>query len=287
MGRFPAYLLAALLALVAGAPAAWAQSQAFPTTAGYPYGGQYPTVSGSYGGYGAYPGYPGSSSTTFSSVPYYGSSYGSSGTGYSPLPYGQWNSSSLGYGSQNPYGYAPTSGAYNSYGYAQGYGYPYGQPAGYTGSPFAAPPPFGAPYGSAPGGNSYSPTAYPSYPAPYGSLPPAYGPPPDPYGSTQMASYPYGQSPYGSPPAAYPQTTQSTQTTQATQTGCNGQCTLGQYYYGIGVPSSTPYLGSSNYQITPYNQGSLASALTGVNIPQPQTNQQVTYPQQNIPVSQY
>src|SRR5437764_13354584 len=95
MGRFAAYLLAALLATVAGAPAARAESQAYPTTGGYPYGTPY---AGGYSGYG--------STTTFSSYPYYGSTYtNQSGNTYGGYPYGQWGSTNAGY-SPTQYGYA-------------------------------------------------------------------------------------------------------------------------------------------------------------------------------------
>ena len=100
-----------------------------------------------------------------------------------------------------------------------------------------------------------------------------------------MASNPYGSSPYGSAPTGYPQISQPTQTTQSSQTGCNGGCTLGTYFYGVGVPTSNPYTGN-NPQITPYNQGGLATALTGVNMPMTTTSQPMQFPE-NIPVSQY
>jgi hypothetical protein len=295
MGRFPAYVLAALLAMVAGAPAAWAQSQAFPTTTGYPYGTQ------QYSGYNSY-----GSAGTFSSYPYYGSAYTSqAGNTYGGYPYGQWGSSNTGYGSGSPYGYGygQYGGSYNGYygygqpgasnygyngyyGYGQpggaAYGYPYGQaapygqPPPYASSPYAYPPQYGAPYGGAPNSYGYNPTSNPSYPAPYGALPPAGGYPTDPYSYGQMASYPYN-----SPSTGYPQVSQTTQTSQ---TGCNGNCTLGTYFYGVGVPASTPYTGGNN-QITPYNQGGLATALTGVNMPV-QNTQPMQFPA-GIPVSQY
>jgi hypothetical protein len=278
MGRFPAYVLAALLATLIGAPAAWAQGQ------GYPYGA-------GYNGYG--------SSTTFSSYPYYGSSVsGQYGGSYSSYPYGQWGSTTTGYSPSTTYGYAPNSqyaygygysqsgsGSYGYYGYGQPgnstYGYQYGQPAygqpaPYGSSPFAYPPPaYGAPYGGAPNGYAYGPPPNPSYAAPYGAVPPAGGYPTDPYGYGQLASNPYG------PPAAYPQVSQTSQTTQ---TGCNGTCTLGTYFYGVGVPSSTPYTGATN-QITPYNVGGLASALTGVNMPVG-NSQPMQFPE-NVTVSPY
>jgi len=307
MGRLPAYLLAALLAAVAGAPAAWAQGQAYPT-ASYPYGTQ--QYAGGYSGYGT--------GTTYSSYPYYGSSAAAQ---YGAYPYGQWGSTTAGYNPSTTYGYGPTSqygygsgygdtGSYGYYGYGQpgtaasgyyGYGQPsvppygspfgqpapygqsapYGQPAPYAGSPASYPPPYGAPYTGAPNAYGYSPTSNPSYPAPYGALPPPSPPPTDPYNNGQLVSNPYGPSPYGAAPASYPQVSQ---TSQPAQTGCGGNCTLGTYFYGVGVPTSTPYSGSNN-QITPYNVGGLASALTGVNMPV-QNTQPMQFPD-NIPVSQY
>src|SRR5579883_869471 len=140
MGRLPAYLLAALLAAVAGAPAAWAQGQAYPT-ASYPYGTQ--QYAGGYSGYGT--------GTTYSSYPYYGSSAAAQ---YGAYPYGQWGSTTAGYNPSTTYGYGPTS----QYGYGSGYGdtgsygyYGYGQPgtaaSGYYGYGQPSVPPYGSPFG--------------------------------------------------------------------------------------------------------------------------------------------
>ena len=166
------------------------------------------------------------------------------------------------------------------------YGNQYGRPAAYGSSPFA-PPAYGAPSGGAPNTcDAYGPPANPvrrrlgaappagnyptdpysygqpaanSYgPSPYGATPPASNYPTDPYSYGQPAANssapsPYGPSPYGAAPGA----PQQAQTNQSTQTGCNGSCTLGTYFYGVGVPTNTPY-GGGNTQITPYNVGGLA-----------------------------
>src|SRR5688572_17267418 len=105
MPKMPPSLLAALLAVVAGAPAAWAQT----TPPGYPYSGQYaggagalPNNTGAYAnyGYGGYPGYnstgqysTSSSLNNYQQYNYYGqASYGQPGTSqytYGPASYGQ------------------------------------------------------------------------------------------------------------------------------------------------------------------------------------------------------
>jgi hypothetical protein len=286
MRSIPAYLLAALFAAVAGAPAAWAQTSptSYPYNP-YPYTGQVagtagalPTYAGATGSYG-YNGYPGyntpsqygtySSLNNYQQYSYYGQpSYGQPGYGqyaFGQPGYGQIgtpttfnNATQSAYGQPNAYGYGST---------IQPYGYAGGTSGGYSGYP-----PFGAPAGYGGAGTYAGPPGTYGWgaPGPAGAAPP-YGPAPvdwsagqaaNPYAYNTPAS-PYTEAPTtyaGYNPALYNQ--QAAQMAQQGGSGSNNSYTLGQYFYGIGVPTNTPYMGSN--QVTPYNSGSLAAYLTGI-----------------------
>jgi hypothetical protein len=293
MRRIPVFLLAAALVWLALAPAAWAQ------TTGYPYAGQYPGTAGAlptYGTsttYGAYPG----------AVPTGGfSTYGSMGS-WTQYGYGQYlgpySASGAGYGQYGytPYGYQYVYGlpgtsaySYTPYGYG-GVNYSYGpnsSSSGYTPYPYGQyyyGQPAAPTYGYPPAAPTYPPTYPPDYtasatPAPYG-VPGAagtYAGPPGTYGYTAPPYPPaapptYGQQVAGLSPytEAPPFTWTGAPAPPQTQTSgtSNASYTLGQYYYGIGVPQSVPYnVLNTTLQLTPYNAGALASYLTGVpNIP--------------------
>jgi len=306
MRRITASLLAASVAVVAGAPSVSAQTP----TAYNPYSGPamstsgaFPTWAGTSNGYGA-GGYPAYGSTGQNN---YGYNTGYTNTGqfttlgslgsYTAYNNGQYNYGQQGASGQSnnsPWQYyygAPNGGqGFNTsqYNYAQPppstpgqyyYGSPgpvnYGQPApasyspppatygppasGYSGPPGtynttpayanAGAPPTSGTYSGPPGTYNYNAPTTGNY-APPGS-PNAYG--------VQTPASPYTEAPpttAGYNPAAYNQ--------PGTNNTSNNNYTLGQYYYGIGVAQSTPYTPQTSQQITPYNQGALPAALTGI-----------------------
>ena len=247
--------------------------------AGYPYSG----AAGTYGSaYGGYPSYSGSSG--YSAPSQYGS-YGQSGS------YGQYGSTgqygqygSYGQPSYGQYGYTQPS---STYGYTQPYsGSGYSQPGayGYNPNAYSTTPSgnsytgsLGAPWSSPYSGSSYNGSGYPGsgyngagyagapggYPSGTNSYPNA----PAPYSGSGPNGYQAGGPVYG-PPANYSAPTPpypSATAPQTTNPSGNPNYTLGQYMYGVGAATSTPYgVQTGQQQITPYNQGAIASYLTGV-----------------------
>jgi hypothetical protein len=256
MQRIPVSILAAVVVGIVGTSAASAQTYPYGTST-TPYAGSgsaYPTngFTSSYSSYGynAYPGY-GSSGV-----------YGSYNTGQ----YGQPYNGSYSYGQPSSYGYSTPgygyTGSYNSYPSTyNSYPTTYGTQSYYGGS---YPGSYSTPYGGPPGtyGMGSGVYGYNGTPPNYSSN--TYGYPPA-YNSTTPGAYNYGAPGY--PPPGYNNNVSYSQspTTGTTSNGTN--YVLGQYYYGAGVPQSTPYTGQQNFQITPYNQGALGQYLTGYNVP--------------------
>jgi len=277
------------LGLAVGVPTAAAQT---------PYGASYP-YTGTSSGYNAYPaaGYPagGGQYNANGGQPSYGQAgYGpSSSYGSQYGTYNQWSpgQSGLTYSASNPYSqpnygpsiygqsnYGSNPGAYmppanlGSYNYAGNNNGGYANPGNTYGSSWNTGAPSynsGAPAYNA-GAPPYNPAAPNSYSTPpnnYGAGQPTYTPGSSPGSYGYVSNSPvYGPPPsYGAPPPpSNPIASTSQQPGSVVQNG-NQSYTLGQYMYGVGTATSIPYsLQNTTPQVTPYNQGALASYLTGV-----------------------